>query len=222
MESTDNVLAAYLGIARRTPEEAVLRLLVELGMQFVSADEGSLLVLDRDANELVFAMTAGPAKSEKTLVGQRVPLGKGITGLAAATREVQIGAPTFKDIQQTERIGGEDQPAAVMASPMLINDELIGVITAVSFDPARRFTQSDASFFAKIASIAAVVVEQHRRLRMVEGIRRKEKGLKPISEDEQHRMKIIESVTRLTQSHPGQLAGIQSLMEAFDSIFSQP
>jgi hypothetical protein len=33
------------------------------------------------------------------MMGQRVPLGMGITGLAAVTREVQVGAPTYRDIQ---------------------------------------------------------------------------------------------------------------------------
>ena len=61
--------------------------------------QGSLLVLDEKKKELVFAMTIGSRSSEMTLIGQRVPLGKGITGLAAQMREVQIGAPTFKTRQ---------------------------------------------------------------------------------------------------------------------------
>ena len=77
MPTTHHVLYAYLGIVPRTPEAAVLRLLVELGVQYVRADEGSLLALDQRKNQLVFAMTAGPAESEQTLLGQRVPLGKG-------------------------------------------------------------------------------------------------------------------------------------------------
>lgn len=44
-------------------------------------------------------MTIGNRSSEMTLIGQRVPLGKGITGLAAQMREVQIGAPAFKTRQ---------------------------------------------------------------------------------------------------------------------------
>ena len=119
MTSPDRILSAYLGIVPRTPEAAVLRLLVELAVQHVGADEGSLLVLDGKRNRLLFAMTTG--ESERTLVGQHVPLGKGLTGLAAVSREVQIGAPTFKDIKQRKRAGSAaGQPTAVIAAPMLM------------------------------------------------------------------------------------------------------
>ena len=90
-----SVLNAYLGVASESSEEKVLRLLIELGAQFVEAQEGSLLVLDDESAELVFAMTIGSAASEKSLIDQRVPLGEGLVGLAAQTHEVQIGAPRF-------------------------------------------------------------------------------------------------------------------------------
>ena len=61
--------------------------------------QGSLLVLDEKKKELVFAMTVGNRSSEMTLIRQRVPLGKGITGLAAQMRGAQIGAPAFKTRQ---------------------------------------------------------------------------------------------------------------------------
>jgi len=219
MKADRHVLSTYLGIARQTPEEAVLRLLVELGIDYVGADEGSLLVVDRDSNELVFAMTAGGAESEKALVGQRVPLGKGLTGLAAATGQVQIGAPTFKDIRQRKRAAGQGgHPSAVLAAPMLINDEVIGVITAASFDVKKRFTQRDAALCAKIASVAAVVVEQHRRLRALEELHRGKAAIKPISENERRRSEIIDAVARLTRRYPARLADVLSLLKAIDAV----
>ena len=81
MDAHTRILQTYLGISSRTTEEAILRLLVDLGRQYADAEEGSLLVLDRKANELVFAMTSGSRQSEKVLLGQRVPVGRGLTGL---------------------------------------------------------------------------------------------------------------------------------------------
>lgn len=90
-----SVLDTYLGITRESPEEKVLTLLIELGAQVVGAQEGSLLVVDESSQELVFAMTVGRGLAEKGLVGQRVPLGQGLVGLAAQTHQVEIGAPVF-------------------------------------------------------------------------------------------------------------------------------
>jgi len=174
-------LATYLAIAPKSPEELVLRLLIELGAQVVSAQEGSLLVYDPAKNDLVFAMTVGGAD---TLIGQRVPLDKGLTGLAAATREVQIGAPTFMGVKQgEERAKG---PSGVIAAPMLVADELVGVITAVTFEPERRFTSKDGDLYGRLAAVAGVVVQQRRQLNSIGEM---QKGaVKPGGDDVEHRI----------------------------------
>jgi GAF domain-containing protein len=175
MPEPSELVARYLGIAAESPEQAVLRVLVELSAQVVGASEGSLLVVDREQRpprDLVFAMTVGSRASERALVGQRVPIGQGITGLAAVTQEVQIGAPLYDGVRQAEE--GDvphGQPSSVIAAPMLAGDALVGVITAVSFDPARRFGAADAGLFARAASVAGVVVDQRRRIDSLEGAR---------------------------------------------------
>src|SRR5262245_49777090 len=134
----ESPLSRYLAILPQTSEEKILRLLIQLGVNITNADEGSLLVLDEAAKELVFAATLGSKESEYVLTRQRVAIGKGITRLAALTREVQIGAPTFKDIRQRESVG-DGGPSAVLAAPMLVDDSVIGVLTAISFKPDFRF-----------------------------------------------------------------------------------
>ncbi len=217
MTPQNRILEAYLGIAPKTPQAAVLRVLLELAVQHVGGEEGSLMVLDAKRNQLVFAMTIGD--SEKTLIGQRVPLGKGLSGLAAVTREVQIGAPTFKDVKQRKRAdSASGQPTAVIAAPMLIRDEVVGVITAVSFDEQKRFTPADASLYAKTAAIAAVVVDQQRRLQDLENMRQAKRPLKPITQEGRREAEIIDCVAKLVRQRPGNLQDIRSLLAAVDSL----
>ncbi len=211
MAKPDNVLGAYIGISYKSPEEKVLRLLIELGAQVVGVQEGSLLVLDEKKDELVFAMTVGSSSSEKELVGQRVPLGEGIVGLAAQTHEVQIGAPTF-DTEQTQ------EPRAVIAAPMLVGDRLIGVITAVSFQPDKRFNSNDAMLYARIATVAGVVVEQRRRLSSVEVLQEGLASPKAISEDERLDQQIIGSVKRLVRSKPDAKARIAQVLSDIETL----
>ena len=211
------VLEAYLGISQPSPEEGVLRLLIELGAQFVGAEEGSLLVLDEARNELVFAMTVGSRSSEQALVGQRVPVGRGITGLAAQTREVQIGAPTFKTRQAGRRKGGAEEPTAVLAAPMLIADRLIGVITTVSFRRGQRFTSRDALLYGRLATVAAVVVEQRRRLSAIESLQKGKRPPRPASHEERAERQILNAVVRLVRRRPeakAQIARVLSDIEA--------
>ena len=212
------VLGAYLGISYQSPEEKVLRLLIELGAQFAGAEEGSLLVLDDEAGELVVAMTVGSGASEETLVGQRVPLGEGITGLAAQTREVQIGAPTFDTDQPAEHQGEGGKPKSVLAAPMLIDDRLIGVMTAVSFQADKRFHSGDAMLYARIATVAAVVVEQRRKLSAVEALQRGQAPPKPVNEAERLDRQILDSVTRLVQSQPRAKARLARLLADVEAL----
>lgn len=191
------LLCNYLGITSKSQEEAVLRLLIELGAQFVAAEEGSLLVFDESASNLVFVMTTGNTASEKTLIGQRVPLGTGITGLAAQTREVQIGAPTFKTRQAKT-----NQPEAVLAAPMLIDDRLIGVLTAVSFQKGKRFTSDDATLYGRIAAVAGVVVDQANRLKALTALQSGQRLRHLRSSEQLIDKRILEAITRVTQAKP--------------------
>jgi GAF domain-containing protein len=156
----------HFGIVEESREGRLLRLLLETVVQAVGGDEGSLLVHEPEAGDLRFAMTVGDRDSEQKLLGQHVPLGQGITGLAAATFEVQTGAPTFHNVQQTE--GKSSGPEAVIAAPMVSDDQLLGVVTSVSFKAGKRFNGDDARLCGKLATIAAVLIEQHRKLATAE------------------------------------------------------
>lgn len=157
-----DLMQRYLGAKPRTSEDQVLRLTVETGVRAVGGDEGSLAVFDPESDELVFVMTYGNAKAEAELVGTRIPIGKSLMGLAAETGEVQIGAPRYKDAARTQALG---DVRAVIAAPMMVGERLIGVITAISKQPDKRFSLEDGELYACLATIAALVVDQSLALR---------------------------------------------------------
>lgn len=162
--SPPELFAPPPGFRDGAPAEPILRLLIWTGLQMSGAEEGSLLLLDEAAGDLRFVMTIGPAETEAMLRGQRVPLGAGITGLAAASREVQIGAPTFRDIRQAEHRGGPGTPEAVIAAPMVVGEHLVGVITAVSFAPGKRFTGEMGRMYGGFAAIAGLLIAQEQEI----------------------------------------------------------
>ena len=201
-ESSETPIARYLSILPQTPEEKILRLLIEVGREIVGADEGSLLVFDESKQELVFAMTVG-RNSETTLLGQRVPLGAGLTGLAALTHEVQTGAPTFNDIQQPERVNlAPEQPAAVLAAPMLVNDVLVGVLTAISFEKTKRFSGRDAQLYVSFAAIGGLVVQQRRQFAIFEASSTGLPLQETLSESHQAEQTVVASLRRILSRSP--------------------
>jgi GAF domain-containing protein len=219
--ASGQLLSRYLGILPSTPEEKILRMLIELGCEVVGGEEGSLLVYDKDADLLRFAMTVGDPESERKLRGQAVPLGAGLTGLAAATLEVQTGAPTFKDVDQKQRTGDSATPDAVIAAPMVSGDELVGVITAVSFADGKRFSSKDARLYAGFAAIAAIVVDLRRRLSAYESA-----GGAPVGQDESERARlerqVLGSVQTLMAGDAGRLKLVASLLQAIEHVAAGP
>lgn len=215
-----SVLDTYLGVSSQSSEEKVLRLLIELGAQFVDAQEGSLLVLDDEKAELVFAMTIGSAASEESLIGHRVPLGEGLVGLAAQTHEVQIGAPKFA-VPDSKADGERGKPKAVLAAPMLIDDRLIGVLTAVSFQDDKRFGIPDAMLYGRIAAVAGVVVEQRRRIDAVEALKQEQTMPAAVSAEERLDQQIVESVQRLTRVDRDAKPRVAQLLSVIESLVAE-
>jgi GAF domain-containing protein len=212
------VLSTFLGIAQESPEEKVLRLLIELGAQFVGVHEGALLVVDEATNELVFAMTVGQVGLGEALLGQRVPISKGLVGLAAQTHEVQMGAPTFHLTQDQIKAKAAEEPYAEIAAPLIVNDTLIGVITAVSFKEDQRFSRADALLYGRIAWVAAIVIDQRRRLAALQAMSdgRQVAGL--LREDERLDLEIVAEVSRLVKAKPESKAVIARLLSDIRSF----
>src|SRR3990170_2886869 len=78
-------------IQQLTPSIDLLTLLDELlasVLAVVGASAGSLLLVDEETGELVFAVVHGPARER--LTGYRLPKGQGIAGWVAANRRPQV------------------------------------------------------------------------------------------------------------------------------------
>lgn len=198
-------------------ELGVLRLLLELAIKAVDADESSVLLLDEQDEELVFALTVGNEASHARLRGQSVPLGRGLTGLAAATREVQIGAPTF-GVDQTE--SRKKGPTAVIAAPMLLGEDLVGVLTAVSFRDDKRFRGDDAATYARVSTIAGQLVGQRRRIVSLESRRGGGAPFGHASQVDALSTRASAAVERIASARPHELARAAHLVEALEAVAS--
>jgi phosphoserine phosphatase RsbU/P len=217
MAEFDSLLYRYLNIRQESVAESALRLIVRTGVLVIDAEEGSLLAYDDESKDLCFTLNTGSEAAQQNLIGQRVPLNMGITGLAAATREVHIGAPTYKDVRQLERTDSSAKdPEAVIAAPMVLNDNLIGVITAISFKPGKRFTSHDASVYGSFAAIAALVIDQEQRLTRYE--RATESTFTPSAISDEAEAKIAASLGRIARERPHLLRHVASMIERTEKI----
>ncbi len=146
----------------------VLTTIVAKSMELLSAEAGSLLLVDDEHNELVFEVTLGPAAPD--LRGQRLPMNKGIVGAAAQTRRPQI----VNEAQQDSRwLRDVDKSTAfstrtLLAVPMIVKDKVIGVIELINKTTGDSFSPDDQNLLTAFATNAAVAVENARLFTMTD------------------------------------------------------
>lgn len=215
MTHEDELFREVIGFSRQGHEADALRAVLELAVVAVGADEGSLLLLEDDGQGrewLVFAVSVsrngGP--NESSLIGQRVPLNEGssITGAAAMLREVQTGRSIYGDLAYP----GDRVPPMVLAAPVVAEDSVLGVITAVTFDPERFFDAAQQRHYALAATaLASLVAQQHRLgwLRSLQTGRSLE-----VSRTEAQRLEseLLRAVLDLARARPSRLVDLTRLI----------
>jgi signal transduction histidine kinase len=151
---------ARLATTARTWEE-LLSIVVDGTRDALGADVSSLYLLDRDGRGLTLAATNGLDRHQ---IGRaKVPIGQGITGRVAATRE----PITIVDVRSDARflwVRGLDQRrfvASMLSVPLSWNDQVVGVLN-VQTEQLREFTPRDVDQLGAIADLLAGIVEKGR------------------------------------------------------------
>ncbi len=201
-----------LGLQEDRAIQFVLEQLIQIGLRIINATQGSLLVMEPDRKNLKFAMMAsrpGLTNLHKyfvDLVGKTVPVGEGITGMAALTHDIQTSTRASGD--KFFRVRGDGSPNAVLAAPMLIGEHLIGVITAVCFDKRKSFTKEECYTYGMFANIAAVIVDQQQRLASL--------AHAPMAEvmgtQERKECELVRSLLRIVRSKPNRIDAIGEIL----------
>ncbi len=148
--------------------KTVLTTIVSKAMELLHAEAGSLLLVDDQHNELVFEVTFGPAATD--LLGRRLPLGKGIVGAVAQTRQPQIVNEAQTDSRWLRDVDKQTaySTRAILAVPMITKDSVIGVIELINKRDQDRFTEEDQRLLTAFATNAAVAVDNARLFTMTD------------------------------------------------------
>jgi GAF domain-containing protein len=136
----------------------LLRAIVQVARAIFGAKGSSLLLLDEEANELVFAAVAND--EEQFLVGQRFPASQGIAGWVASSRtplvieDVQSDPRHARDV--AERTGYV--PKGLMAVPLLEEERVLGVLQVLDRPERSRFSLREMELLGLFASQAAIAL----------------------------------------------------------------
>jgi GAF domain-containing protein len=156
-------LAESVGtIGTRVAHSELLQMIVATAAQVLGARAGALLLVDDEADELVFEVAVGGEAEEVKKF--RLPLGHGIAGHVAVTGQPIAVSDAEEDLRAAkdiaERVGY--RPSSILCVPLFYDDEVIGVLELLDKDGGSAFTTDDIESLGLFANQAAVAIEHSR------------------------------------------------------------
>ncbi len=150
---------------RITSEENLLDLLDQIlyhAMTVISAEDGSLLLLDEETDELVFAVVHGDIRGQ--LRGYRIGGDIGIAGWVATEGEALIVNSPRQDWRFSPQI---DEAfgfvtRSILCVPMITRGKLVGVIELLNKYNGTEFTEPDATLLSILGHVAATALDDMR------------------------------------------------------------
>ncbi|MFF4537146.1 GAF domain-containing protein [Streptomyces aureus] len=167
-QSPGLVPATGAGTATRagSAEHDLLQSVVDTARAIFGAAASSVLLHDRDTDELVFQAVAG--EGEESLVGSRFPAGRGLAGWVLVSGEPMIADDLRKQGMFAKDVAKATGyvPDALMAAPLAHRDRVLGVLEVL--DPAEQSRSSLSeldllALFARQAAAALAVITDRRQ-----------------------------------------------------------
>ncbi len=132
--------------------------IIDSANDLLEAEGTSLLLLDRESDELIFDIVL--SEKGEIITGKRLKVGQGIAGHVARTGERTI----VNDVSGDERFCGDIDAASgfntrsLIAAPVMVKDRLIGVLEAVNSTRPGGFGENDLVMLDYIADAAAISI----------------------------------------------------------------
>ena len=131
----------------------------------VEAQGGSLWILEEDEQTITCKVANGPG-SEK-LKNFSVQKGQGIVGWVVENKRSTIVYDAKKDERFIGKKNNDFSTESLIASPLLYNNEVIGVVEVVNKDSKKdpHYNDSDKAFLEDLATLAAMHIKTSRLLK---------------------------------------------------------
>jgi len=171
-----SIQASGRAVLPRT-SDALLQSIVEAAARIFGAGAASIALLNEEKGTLEFKVAVGPGNTD--VVGMSIPMDKGIAGYVAMT-----GQPiAVSNVEQDARFAQDFakstgyMPNSILATPLLSDDRVIGVMEVLDKLQAASFGMQDMellSLFAHQAGLAIDQAQQFDRLgeALVTGLKR--------------------------------------------------
>ncbi len=144
------------------PFRALLEGILVAARRLFNAEAGSILLLDAEANELVFEAASGGAD----VLGLRIPAHQGIAGWVVMTGEPIASSDVRRDPRWAKDFAQSVGyiPQSILAVPMIVGEDVVGVLEVLDKHAGASFGLNDMELLGLFAQPAAIAVEQAQKV----------------------------------------------------------
>jgi GAF domain-containing protein len=160
------VAAGVLGAEEQ--HRTLLQSVVDVARAIFAARASSVLLLDEEADELVFEAVSG--EGADSLIGQRIPASTGIAGWVLVTRQPLVLEDVANDPRFARDIAESTGyvPQGLMSVPLLHEEKALGVLNVL--DRASQFTLEEMELLGLFANQAAIALDLLQRARRAQAV----------------------------------------------------
>jgi GAF domain-containing protein len=129
-------------------------------LNVLRAEDGSLLLLDDETNELAFVLVHGDIRHE--LRGYRIPNNVGIAGWVVTHKEPLIINNPHQDWRFSHQVDTTFgfSTRSIICVPMIARNKLIGVIELLNKRNDEEFNETDLTLLSILGQVAATALEE--------------------------------------------------------------
>ena len=160
-----NQISRMLGMEH--DKKQIYRMSVSLPVELLRAEIGHLMLVEAESDNLVVEFSLGVGES-KSGIKRAVPAGNSLAGWVATNCKPLLVEDFHKqDIFPPVSTMGYQRRTAILA-PIMIKEELIGVISLINRKDGTSFTHEDRTLLATIASETAMAINNAMLLEKIQ------------------------------------------------------
>src|SRR6266508_2039494 len=197
--------------------DALLNSIVEAAARIFGAAAASILLVNEEEQMLEFKVAYGP--SDRNLVGTKFPLDRGIAGYVVMTGQPIATSNVGQDARFNQEFAKSTGyvPDSILATPLLSEDRIIGVMEVLDKIDANSFGMQDMELLGMFAQQAAIAIDLSQQMENIE--RALTRGLRRLvtadsSQDSTELLSILEN----PQINKGTVQDLLELADLFNEI----